>query len=237
MTQDFQRLLASPDYDFLRAHERLGNRMMILGLSGSYGYGTNREGSDIDLRGVTMQRASDLLGLTTFEQYTDERTDTVVFGFNKFVQLLLQCNPNCCEILGLPRDSYLILSPLGEKLLEHQSLFFSKRAIQSFGGYASDQLRRLQNALARDSLPQSEREKHILNAAQRALDDFSRRNSRISYGSIRLYIDQARIGQRTSLSMPHISICPSETLTACLTRWAMWSRATRSSPTATTKRT
>ena len=70
MTQDFQRLLASPDYDFLRAHERLGNRMMILGLSGSYGYGTNREGSDIDLRGVTMQRASDLLGLTTFEQYT-----------------------------------------------------------------------------------------------------------------------------------------------------------------------
>ena len=34
---------------------------------------------------------------------------TVVYGFNKLVKLLLDCNPNSCEILGLPRDKYMII--------------------------------------------------------------------------------------------------------------------------------
>lgn len=188
---DFIRMLESPEYDFLRSNEHLGQRIMLLGLSGSYGYGTNREGSDVDFRGVALQRPSDILGLTMFEQYVDVGTDTVVYGFNKLVKLLLDCNPNSCEILGLPRDKYVIISPLGEELLSHYHLFLSKRCIKAFGGYASAQLRRLQNAIARDSLPQSQREKHILQSVQNAMDDFNRRNFRAAQGSIRLYIDDA----------------------------------------------
>ena len=185
------KILEGTEYSFLRENEHLANKIMLLGLSGSYGYGTNREGSDVDFRGVAMQQPSDILGLTEFEQYVDSNTDTVVYGFNKLVKLLLDCNPNSCEILGLPRDKYMIISPLGEELLENQSLFLSKRAIKAFGGYASAQLRRLQNAIARDSLPQSEREKHILNSVQNAMDDFSRRNPRYGSGTVLLYIDQA----------------------------------------------
>ena len=188
---DFQKLLAGPEYDFLRNNEHLGKRVMILGLSGSYGYGTNREGSDVDFRGVALQRPSDILGLTEFEQYADIGTDTVVYGFNKFVKLLLECNPSCCEVLGLPPDKYMILSPPGKALLENSVLFLSKRAVRSFGGYASAQLRRLQNALARDALPQPDREKHILNSIKNAMDDFCRRSARAGAGSIRLYIDKA----------------------------------------------
>ena len=188
---NFQQMIAQKEYDFLRKNEHLGKRIMLLGLSGSYGYGTNREGSDVDFRGVALQQPSDVLGLTEFEQYVDDQTDTVIYGFNKLVKLLLDCNPNSCEILGLPRDKYVILSPLGEELLENQALFLSKRAIKAFGGYASAQLRRLQNAIARDSLPQSEREKHILNSVRNAMDDFNRRNPRVGSGRIRLYIDQA----------------------------------------------
>ena len=188
---NFKELLESSSYDFLRTNERLGHRIMLLGLSGSYGYGTNREGSDIDFRGVTMQMPSDLLGVAEFEQYVDEKTDTVIYGFNKLVKLLLDCNPNCCEILGLPREKYMILTPLGEELLDHQQLFLSKRCIKAFGGYASAQLRRLQNAIARDSLPQEQREKHILQSVQNAINDFNRRNHRMAEGSIQLYIDQA----------------------------------------------
>ena len=188
---DFQQILQTDDYSFLRENEHLGRRVMLLGLSGSYGYGTNREDSDVDFRGVAMQRPSDLLGLTEFEQYVDDKTDTVVYGFNKLVKLLLECNPNSCEILGLPREKYMIVSPLGEELLNNQALFLSKRAIKAFGGYASAQLRRLQNAIARDALPQSDREKHILNSVQNAMDDFNRRNPRVGEGSIRLYIDRA----------------------------------------------
>ena len=190
-TKDFYALLQTEAYDFLRENERLGKRIMLLGLSGSYGYGTNREGSDVDFRGVTLQLPSDLLGLTEFEQYVDGGTDTVIYGFNKLVRLLLECNPNSCEILGLPREKYLIISPLGEELLANQRLFLSKRAIKAFGGYASAQLRRLQNAIARDALPQADREKHILQSVQNAMDDFNRRNARVGQGSIRLFIDRA----------------------------------------------
>ena len=67
----------------------------------------------------------------------------------------------------------------------------SKRAIKSFGGYADAQLRRLQNALARDSMAQSERENHILKSVKHALEDFNRRFHTDEKGSIRLYIDEA----------------------------------------------
>lgn len=188
---DFKALLQTIEYDFIRNDERLGDRIMLLGIGGSYAYGTNNEGSDIDFRGVTLQLPSDLIGLTEFEQYEDDKTDTVIYGFNKLVKLLLECNPNTCEMLGLDEDQYLIKSALGQELIDNSRMFLSKRAIKAFGGYADAQLRRLQNAIARDTLSQSDREKHILKSVMNALDDFNRRYSGKDAGSIRLYIDKA----------------------------------------------
>lgn len=188
---DFVQLINTEQYDFLRNNERLGERIMLLGLGGSYAYGTNNENSDIDFRGVTLMSPSDLLGLTKFEQYEDDQTDTVIYGFNKLVKLLLECNPNTCEILGLDESQYLIKSLVGQELIDNSHLFLSKRAIKSFGGYADAQLRRLQNAIARDKLPQSDREKHILKSVTNALDDFNRRFDKEEHGRISLYIDKA----------------------------------------------
>ena len=188
---DFIQLMNSPQYDFLRTHERLGNRIILLGLGGSHAYGTSNPNSDIDFRGITLHMPSDLLGLTSFEQYEDANTDTVIYGFNKMIKLLLECNPNTCEILGLDEEQYLIKTPLGQELIDNKDLFLSKRAIKSFGGYASAQLRRLQNAIARDSMPQPEREQHILKSVLNALDDFNRRYHDFDNGSVKLYIDQA----------------------------------------------
>lgn len=188
---DFKKLMDSGEYDFLREHERLGNKILLLGLGGSYAYGTNNENSDIDFRGITLNLPSDLIGLTEFEQYEDEKTDTVIYSFNKMVRLLLECNPNTCEILGLDEDQYLIKTKLGQELLDNKGLFLSKRAAKSFGGYAGAQLRRLQNAIARDSMPQTEKEIHILNSVKNALEDFQRRYDSFDQGSIHLYIDKA----------------------------------------------
>ena len=188
---DFIQLMNSEEYDFLRTNERLGNRIMLLGLGGSYAYGTNNDNSDIDFRGVTLQLPSDLLGLTEFEQYEDDKTDTVIYGFNKLVKLLLECNPNTCEMLGLDENQYLIKSELGQELIDNTHLFLSKRAIKTFGGYADAQLRRLQNAIARDTLAQSDREKHILKSVMHALDDVNRRYYGKTDGGLKLYIDKA----------------------------------------------
>ncbi len=188
---DFIKLMNSQQYDFLRTNERLGQRIILLGLGGSHAYGTSNDNSDIDFRGITLNTPSDLLGLTEFEQYEDDNTDTVIYSFNKIVKLLLECNPNTCEILGLDDEQYLIKSALGQEIIDNKHLFISKRAAKSFGGYAGAQLRRLQNAIARDSMPQPEREQHILNSVRNALDDFNRRYNNFDSGSIKLYIDNA----------------------------------------------
>ena len=188
---DFKALMQTKTYDFLRTNPRLGDRIILLGLGGSHAYGTNNENSDIDFRGVTLPLPSDLLGLTEFEQFENRETDTVIYSFKKIVKLLLDCNPNTCEILGLDEDQYLIKSPLGQELVDNSGLFLSKRAAKSFGGYAGAQLRRLQNAIARDSMPQREKEQHILRSVQNALEDFERKYAHPERGNIRLYIDRA----------------------------------------------
>lgn len=188
---DFRKLIDSHTYDFLRENPRLGRRIILLGLGGSHAYGTDNEHSDVDFRGVTLHLPSDLLGLTAFEQYEDSCTDTVIYSFNKIIRLLLECNPNTVELLGLDDDQYLIKTALGKELLDHKDLFLSKRAAKSFGGYASAQLRRLQNAIARDSMPQVEKERHIYNSVKNALEDFERKNMLSDKGTLRIYIDKS----------------------------------------------
>lgn len=188
---NFTNLMNSSLYDFLRTNPRLGKKIILLGLGGSHAYGTSNTNSDIDFRGITLNSTSDLLGLTSFDQYEDLNTDTVIYSFNKIVKLLLECNPNTCEILGLDEDQYLIKTSLGQELIDNKDLFLSQRAAKSFGGYASAQLRRLQNAIARDSMPQPNREQHIFNSVKNSLDDFNRRYENSVKGKIHLYIDDA----------------------------------------------
>lgn len=185
-------ILKQKEYDFINTNEHLGKHVILLGLAGSYSYGTNNEHSDIDIRGVALNRKSDLIGLTEFEQYVDDGTDTTIYSFHKMVTLLLNCNPNILELLGLQPEHYLYLNEIGKELIQNKDLFLSKRAIPSFGGYADAQLRRLQNALARDAYPQSEKEQHIYNSIKNAMHDFKQRYSTFENGALRIYLDNAQ---------------------------------------------
>lgn len=189
--KDYSEILQGAEYDFIKTNEHLGKHVIFLGLAGSYSYGTNVDGSDIDVRGIALNQKSDLIGLTQFEQYVDDNTDTVIYAFNKIISLLLSCNPNTIELLGLNPEHYLYLTDLGRMLLDHRKLFLSKRAINSFGGYADAQLRRLQNALARDNFPQSEKERHIYNSVKNAMHDFHNHYKRFENGSFEIYVDKA----------------------------------------------
>ena len=144
---EIKTLLSGEQYDFLRTNPHLGNNIVLLTLGGSYAYGTNIESSDVDIRGCALNSPTDLLGLTSFEQVVETKTDTTIYSFNKLVGLLLNCNPNVIELLGCKPEHYLVLTDTGQKLLDNRKLFLSKRAVNSFGGYAVQQLRRLENAL------------------------------------------------------------------------------------------
>lgn len=189
--QNYKEILNGTEYGFIQTNEHLGKHVILLGLAGSYSYGTNIETSDIDVRGITLNQKSDLIGLTRFEQYVDENTDTVIFAFNKLVTLLLSCNPNTIELLGLNPEHYLYLNDIGQLLLDNKKLFLSRRAIQSFGGYADAQLRRLQNALARDTFPQGEKEQHIFNSVKNTMHSFNTSYKNFESGSIEIFIDEA----------------------------------------------
>ena len=141
--------IKKPEYDFLEKNEHLGKDIILLGLGGSHAYGTNTETSDLDIRGCALNRKNEILTNENFEQFVDEETDTTIYSFNKLISLLSNCNPNTIEILGLKPEHYLYLSPIGQELLDKRKLFLSRRAAHSFGGYATAQLRRLDNKAAR----------------------------------------------------------------------------------------
>lgn len=184
---NIRKLVAGPDYDFLRENEHLNGRIMLLTLGGSHAYGTNIETSDVDVRGVVLDRRTDLLGLSHFEQAEDRKTDTTVYGFRKMASLLLACNPNTIEMLGDKPEHYLVLTEAGHLLRNNRKLFLSRRAANTFGGYASQQLRRLENYLARNAPAQSEREGYILKSMERTAADFSHKFSPMEQGSVHLY--------------------------------------------------
>ena len=188
---NINQILNQKEYEFFKTDTHLGKHVILLGLAGSYSYGTDIDTSDIDVRGITLNRKSDLIGLSQYEQYVDDKTDTVIYTFQKVITLLLSCNPNTIELLGLNQEHYLYLHEIGQQLLDNKKMFLSKRAINSFGGYADAQLRRLQNALARDSYPQSEREQHIFNSVKNAMHDFNRQYKRYRGGSLEIFIDKA----------------------------------------------
>lgn len=184
-------ILNKEEYKFIHLNENLGENIIYLTLSGSIGYGTNLDNSDIDLRGVAIERKKNIYGFQSFEQIEDTKTDTVIYGLKKFVSLALKGNPNILELLGTKDDHIIYINKYGEVIRNNKDLFLSKRIINTFGNYATAQLRRLQNALARDHYPQNEKEKHILNTLNNQMNHFSANYTGFPQGSMKLYIEKS----------------------------------------------
>ena len=163
--EQIKEKLKSPEYDFLRTDEHLGNNIILLGLGGSHAYGTNTETSDLDIRWCALNTKEQILTSQNFDQVVNEATDTTIYSFNKLVSLLLNVNPNTCELLGLKPEHYFHISPIGQELLNNAGLFLSKKAVFSFGGYANQQLYRLRQK-EKHRKAQSDLEKHILKTIQ-----------------------------------------------------------------------
>lgn len=185
-----QEIISKPEYEFLKTNPHLGDKICLLGVGGSISYGTNTPDSDVDIRGVAINSKSDLLGLSDFENFVETNTDTTIYGLNKIFSLLLNCNPNVIELMGLKPEHYLYINHIGKELLRNRKLFLSQRAVHSFGGYATSQLRRLDNKAVR-LVNQSQREHHILNSIKSASHNFPERYSFYPEDSIKLYIDKS----------------------------------------------
>ena len=181
-------LLDKKEYDFIKSNPDLSH-VIYLVLSGSRAYGTTTITSDYDLRGVLVEQPKYIYGLKDFEQYEHLPTDTVIYGFRKFAGLLAKANPNALELLGVEEESIVYITHQGKMLRDNAGLFLSKRVAGSFGSYAVAQLRRLQNALCRDSYTDSEQKAHLQEVLSAQMDHFRRTYTNFDDGAITIYSD------------------------------------------------
>ena len=186
-----KNLIKQPEYDFLRGNEHLGNNICLLTLGGSHAYGTNIEGSDVDIRGIASLKPENILGTTPFEQFVETNTDTTIYGLTKIFQLLLNANPNTIEILGCKPEHYLFTNRIGNLILQNKHLFLSKKCINAFAGYASAQLSRLENYVCREKLAQPQQEEHIKASIENAMKHWDEKYAKFENGSMNLFIDKA----------------------------------------------
>jgi predicted nucleotidyltransferase len=189
--KSIQDIIKQPEYGFLHTNEHLQDKLVFLVFGGSHAYGTATPDSDVDIRGCAFNSKADILGLTDFEQVVEVNTDTTIYSFNKLISLLLNVNPNTIEMLGAKPEHYVLCSPVARELIDNRKMFLSRRAINSFGAYANQQLRRLQAAVARDSLAQPEKEKHMLASIKNMMLSFNNKYEAFADGSLKIYIDKS----------------------------------------------
>lgn len=183
------------EYDFLRG-DRFKDNIMLLTVGGSYAYGTNvansEHTSDVDIRGIYLNSPMEVLTMNCVgKPYEDKDTDSVIYPFKQMIDLLVNVNPNVIEMLGTKEEHIFKLSEEGKMLKDNVDLFLTQRVSNSFGGYAISQLRRLQNALARDSYAQVDKEKHILQSIKRQMCTFEDKYEVLTESGLNLYIDKS----------------------------------------------
>lgn len=133
-------------------------RLLLLAYRGSVAHNMYIPNSDpnsiddIDLMGIFLAPKNYYLGLTNIKTTVELMVekdgalyDCVYYELKHFVKLLLKGNPNVLSMLWLKPDHYLFKSPYIETLLESKHLFRSKKVFHSFGGYANDQLKKMES--------------------------------------------------------------------------------------------
>jgi predicted nucleotidyltransferase len=114
---------------------------------GSRAYGTHMPHSDRDEKGVCIpQDPRYYFGYKKFEQKDNgwsDGNDRCIFDLRKFFSLALKCNPNIIEMLYVEEEDILQINDLGKELRDNRDIFLSRDAANTFVGYATSQLHRI----------------------------------------------------------------------------------------------
>ena len=173
----------------------VASSMELVAYGGSIAYGLDTENSDIDLRGFFLPARRDLL---TFKDAgtieVKDGVDAAMHSANKILSLLCACNPNVIEILGLRPEHVLIRGKWYDEILANKHMFVSAKCSGTFGGYAVQQLRRIQNSMSRDKGDTDT--EGALRSMKAAIASFDDKYSNYLEGSIEVKLADDTVGAK-----------------------------------------
>lgn len=113
--------------------------------AGSLSYGTNLPTSDTDIRGIfcadEVYHRSPWFTVNEFSIPNEE--DSKLYELTKFMQLVVDQNPNILESLWVDDSHILTTSPAYEYMVSKRSELLSTKVAFTFSGYAISQLKRI----------------------------------------------------------------------------------------------
>ena len=101
--------------------------------------------SDTDIGGVYIAPINQVIGLPKYyqDQVSDDKHDTTYYEVGRWLELLMQSNPNALESLFIPEDKIIgKVHPAIQLILDNREKFLTKRCFASFYGYAVQQIKR-----------------------------------------------------------------------------------------------
>lgn len=131
-------------------------------ISGSRAYGLATAESDTDIKGVFYLPKSHYFGLHKdyVPQVNNATNDIVYYELGRYIELLLQNNPNMMELLATPAEKVLYRHPLMESFLPEWLI--SKLCKNTFAGFANSQIKKARGLNKKIVNPMDKDKKSIL---------------------------------------------------------------------------
>lgn len=117
------------------------HKIIFKAIIGSQAQGLATETSDVDYQGVYIQDSDDLLSFD-YEPFYRPNKDETYYEIRRFIELLMESNPNALELLFSPDDMIIQTSPQFDLLRENKHKFLSKECVKTFVGYANTQIKK-----------------------------------------------------------------------------------------------
>lgn len=145
-------------------------------VAGSHAYGMETEESDLDLRGVFLNSAENILCEAPADTIIMKSEDIVLHPLNKFCRLASAGNPNVLEWLFVKEEHILFCDEAGKEILKHRKDFLSQKMIVSYSGFVKHSWKELNEKLRKDDLDDSQvyklekQTRHILRLSMQLLE-------------------------------------------------------------------
>lgn len=138
------------------------NLILFECISGSRAYGLDTPTSDTDIKGVFYLPKECFYSLHSdyIPQVSNDTNDIVYYELGRFVELLLQNNPNMMELLATPADKVLYRHPIMDSL--KPDWFISKLCEKTFAGFANSQIKKARGLNKKIVNPMEKEKKSLL---------------------------------------------------------------------------